>query len=296
MSEKKKIRLSNSALDCYTRCPKSYYFRYIENLKADITSTPLLYGIAIDGALNYILECMRDKKEYSVDEAKRIFVESMESWSHQNRLDFFKSEVPEELKDSYDEGCPDTQEAVWDLIVKRGLSSIDVYVKEIVPQIDEVISIQDKQVITNADGHEFVFVLDFIAKMKDGRTVLMDNKTSSARYTKNSVKDSQQLSLYLDQFPEITHAGYAVLIKNPAKERGVTYQLIIDEIPEETTEASYKKLDDTLNKIAAGEFPCYPKGCGAFGKRCQYEAACKYGDYTGLIPAYEKKKEENDSA
>lgn len=285
----KKIRLSNSALDQYARCPKSYYFRYIENLKADVTNSPLLYGIAIDGALNYILECIKDKKEYSLDEAKRLFVESMKSWSHQNRLSFFKSEVPEELGKDYDEESSDVQEAVWDLIVQRGLSSIEVYCKEIVPQIDEIISIQEKKVITNAEGHQLVFVLDFIAKMKDGRTVLMDNKTSSARYSKNSVKDSQQLSIYLEQYPEIRYAGYCVLIKNPAKERGVTYQLIIDEIPESTTEESYKKLDDTLNKIAAGEFPCNLKGCNAFGKPCEFLLKCKYGDDTGLIPAYVKK-------
>jgi hypothetical protein len=285
----KKIRLSNSALDQYARCPKSYYFRYIENLKADVTNSPLLYGIAIDGALNYILECIKDKKEYSLDEAKRLFVESMKSWSHQNRLSFFKSEVPEELGKDYDEESSDVQEAVWDLIVQRGLSSIEVYCKEIVPQIDEIISIQEKKVITNAEGHQLVFVLDFIAKMKDGRTVLMDNKTASARYSKNSVKDSQQLSIYLEQYPEIRYAGYAVLIKNPAKERGVTYQLIIDEIPEATTEESYKKLDDTLNKIAAGEFPCNLKGCNAFGKPCEFLLKCKYGDDTGLIPAYTKK-------
>lgn len=291
MSEFKKIRLSNSAMDMYIRCPKSYYYRYVENLKADITSTPLLYGIAMDAALNYILESMKDKKPFNVDEAKAVFIKHMENWNHQNRLDFFKSEVPEEIKDIVDEADPDHQEAVWDLIVQRGLNSIDVYIKEIVPQIEEVLVLQEKKVITNAGGHEFVFILDFIAKMKDGRVVLMDNKTASARYSKNSVKDSQQLSLYLDQYPEIEYAGYAVLIKNPEKERGVTYQLIIDKIPEETTAESYEKLDDTLKKIANEEFPCYPKGCGAFGKRCAYENYCKYGIKDGLVPAYEKKED-----
>lgn len=285
----KKIRLSNSAMDLYTRCPKAYYFRYIENLKGDYTATPLLYGIAIDGALNYILESLRDNKEWNVERAKELFITSMESWSHQNRLDFFKSEVPEELKDIVDDVDPDHQEAVWDNIVKRGLASIDVYVTDIIPNFEEIISVQNKGVITNEDGHEFVFVLDFIVKLKDGRTVLMDNKTASARYSKNSVKDSQQLSLYLEQFPDIKYAGYAVLIKNPVKERNIAYQLIVDEIPEETTAASYEKLDTTLKGIAAGEFPCKPKGCGAFGKRCEYEMYCKYGNKEGLIPAYVKK-------
>lgn len=270
-------------MDMYLRCPKSYYFRYVMGYKPDITNTPLLYGIAVDAALNYILESMRDKLPWDVEKAKEIFLEKMQEWDGQNRLDFFKNEVPEDLKDIIDEMDPDHQEAVWENIVKRGLASIDVYANEIIPQFDEVISVQNKGVITNAEGHEFVYVLDFIVKMKDGRVVLMDNKTSSARYPKNKVKKSQQLSLYLEQFPDITYAGYCVLIKNPEKERGLSYQLMIDEIPEETTAESYAKLDDTLNKIAAGEFPCNPKGCFAFGKRCPYEKLCKYDDDEGLI-------------
>lgn len=286
----KKLRLSNSAIDLYERCPKAYFFQYVQGLKADITSTPLLYGIAMDSALNYILESMRDKKDWNTDSAKDIFIKSMESWNHQNRLDFFKSEVPEDLKDIVNEHNPDHQEAVWDLIVQRGLTSIDVYIKEVVSQIDEVLQVQTKGVIENAEGHQFVYVLDFIAKMKDGRVVLMDNKTSSARYPKNKVQKSQQLSLYLEQFPDIAYAGYAVLIKNPEKERGVTYQLLIDTIPEETIAASYKKLDETLNKIANKEFPCNMKSCMAFGKPCVYKNYCMYGDSTGLIDKKVDKK------
>lgn len=285
----KKIRLSNSAMEMYSRCPKSYYYRYVENLKADVTSTPLLYGIAIDHALNYILEAMRDKKEWNVEHAKGLFIESMESWSHQNRLSFFKSELPEEyVGHDIDEEDQDIQEAVWDAIVKRGLASIDVYVREVIPLIDEVLEVQTKGVVENEEGHQFVFVLDFIAKMKDGRTVLMDNKTSSARYPKTKVQKSQQLSLYLEQFPDIKYAGYCVLIKNPAKERGVEFQVMIGEIPEETTAESYAKLDKTLKGIAAGEFPCNFKGCNAFGKSCEFLSLCKYGDSTGLISTKRK--------
>ena len=117
-----------------------------------------------------------------------------------------------------------------------------------------------------------------------------DNKTASAKYKKKAVIESQQLSLYLEQYPHIKLAGYIVLIKNPAKEKGLTHQILIDEIPEETRAAAFKLLDETMTKIKREEFPCNYKSCMAFGKECEYSRACTYNDYTGLIK-HESKKE-----
>lgn len=289
----KKLKLSNSAIDLYEQCGKKYYFKYVEGLTPDITNTPLLFGVAIDASLNYILEAIRDKKEWSKDTAKEIFIDYMQKWDGQNRLDFFKSEVPEELKDVIDEYDPDHQEAVWEFILKRGLACIDVYIQEILPQIDEVISVQNRGEIKNEEGHSFVFVLDFICKLKDGRVVLMDNKTSSAKYPKNKVKTSQQLSLYLEQFPDIKYAGYCVLIKNPEKEKGLAYQILVDEIPEETRKKSFDKLDKTLYDISQGKFEANLKSCRLFNKPCPYEGYCKYGSTEGLIKK-EKKSDAKD--
>lgn len=285
MSENK-IRLSNTQIDLYETCPQKYKFRYKDNLKGDFTSTPLLFGKSIDSALNYILESIRDGKEWSLDNAKELFLANMQEWDAQNRLDFFKSELPAEMQESFDPKDPDTWEVVWDNIVRRGLACLEVYVKEIVPQIKRVVSVQNQGIISNDEGHEFKYVLDFICEMQDGRVVLMDNKTSSAKYPKNSVQKSQQLSLYLEQFPDIKYAGYCVLIKNPEKEKGLTYQVIIDEIPEETRVNSFKKLDETLNKVASNEFPPNFKSCFKFGKPCEYSNLCQFGDKTGLVPAF----------
>lgn len=288
--QKSKFRLSNSSLDLYQQCPRKWAFKYKENLKGDYTSTPLLFGSAIDNALNYILESIRDKKEWSKDNAKELFIACMKTWQGQNKLEFFKNEVPEELKDSIDEDNLEHQEEVWDNITQRGLACLEVYINDVLPLIDEVISVQNKGVVQNEDGDEFTFVVDFVAKLKDGRTVLFDNKTSSAKYPKNRVIKSQQLSLYIEQFPEIKLAGYIVLIKNPAKEKGMTHQILIDEIPEQTRAESFKLLDETMQNIKEEKFPCNTKSCKAFGKDCEYKAACMYGNYEGLIPNYVKKE------
>ena len=132
---KSNYRLSNSALDLYQQCPKKYYFRYKENLKGNFTSTPLLFGSAIDSALNYILESMRDKKPWAIETACTIFYTKMNEWKGQNRLEFFKNEVPEELQDSVNPNNPDHQEAVWQNLCKRGIACLFVYEKEICSQI-----------------------------------------------------------------------------------------------------------------------------------------------------------------
>lgn len=284
------MRISNTKLDLYNQCPRKYKFRYIEKVKGDHTSTPLLYGSAMDEALNFILECMRDGVPYSIEHACSIFSKKMEQWTGQNRLDYFKNEIPDYIINT-DSTDKDIEEAVWQNICKRGINSIFVYEKEILSLIDKVLEVQTKGELKNAEDDTFEFVVDAIVQLKDGRIVLLDNKTSSAKYPKNKVIKSQQLSLYLESYPNIKYAGYAVLIKNPDK-IGCTYQFMVDEIPEETKAASFKLLEETLLNIKQGNFSCNFKGCMAFGKPCEYEKACTYKDYTGLVPTYPEKKTE----
>jgi len=280
----KPFRISNSGLDTYSMCPKKYYFRYIEKVKGDYTATPLLFGSAIDAALNYILESIRDKKEWDRGTAEDIFQTYMNKWDQTQRLEYFKNELPEYEIDP-EESEERIQLRVWNNLCFRGVACLKVYIEEVLPQIEEVLSVQPKFEVVNDDGDVFTGVIDFIAKLKDGRTVLLDNKTASAKYPKNKVVKSQQLSLYADQYPEITHFGYIVLIKNPAKEKGMTHQVIVDQIPEETIAASFKLLDNTMRAIKEEKFPTNYKSCKAFGKTCEYERACSYGDYSGLISA-----------
>jgi len=279
------MRCSNTKIDLYNQCSQKYKFRYIDNLKGNFTSTPLLFGSALDVSLNYILESLRDNKEWTREQAVDVFLTKMNEWTGQNKLEYFSNEVPEELKDIVQPNNPEHQEAIWDHIVKRGIACIDVYIKEVLPQFEKIIEVQTNGSIKNEEGDELVFVVDFIAQMKDGRVVLFDNKSSSSRYAKNKVIKSQQLSLYLEAYPSISLAGYVVLIKNPEKERGVTHQILIDEIPEETKQESFDKLIKVLDNVKAEKFEKNEKSCYAYNKKCEYFSLCKYGDPSGLIPS-----------
>lgn len=284
------MRISNSASDLYNTCSLKYKFKYIDKLKGPQTNTPLLFGVAIDGALNYILESLRDGKVWDKEVAVKIFLDLMDAWDGSNRLEFFKSEAPPELVDIIDHNNKEHQVAVWKNLCERGLKCLDAWIEEILPNIDQVVSVQDKGELLNEEGDQFVFVVDFVAKLKDGRTVLLDNKTSSKRYPKNSVLKSQQLSLYLENFPDLKYAGYCVMIKDPSKERNIRTQLIVDEVPEETKQASFDKIESTLLNIKKEIFEPNNKACYAFGKRCEYWDYCKNNDDSGLIST---EREEN---
>ncbi len=285
-------KVSNSKLDLFETCGRKFKFRYIDNLKGDYTSSALLFGTALDSALNYILQSIKDDQLWFRQRAVEEFDKVIQSWNGENRLDFFKGDVPTHLQDQIDETDPNFQEIVWDEMYKRGLNCIDIYIKEILPLFDSIISVQDKIEIPNQDGDMFVGVVDFIAKLKDGRTVLFDNKSSSSKYPKNKVVKSQQLSLYLENFPEIKYAGYIVLIKNPEREKGLTHQVLIDEIPEETRKDSFDRLEKALYDIKNQKFEMNTKACYKFNKPCEYLAACQYGNYEGLVKAFDKTKKE----
>lgn len=290
------MKISNSKTDLYNLCSLKYKFKYIDKLQADVTNSPLLFGIAIDHALNYILESFRDGKTWTLDKSKEIFIEKMNTWDGTNTLSFFKSEVPEELLTNLDMNSREHQEIVWDNICNRGLACLDAWVEEILPNFKRIVSVQNAGSIKNAEGDEFVFILDFIAELQDGRIVLCDNKTAGAKYAKNSVIESQQLSLYLDTYPELEYAAYCVMIKNPEKVgKKSRTQFIVDKIPEETTAKAYALVEKTLLGIKNEVFEPNLKACFSFGKPCEYERLCKYNDDTDLIPT-KKKEDPNELA
>jgi hypothetical protein len=82
------------------------------------------------------------------------------------------------------------------------------------------------------------------------------------------------------------------LLKDPNKVKGLTHQIIVDQIPEETIAGAFKLLDDTMRKIKNEEFSCNYKACKSFGKICEFEIICQYGNPIGLIKRVDKKEKE----
>lgn len=79
MSDKKVIRISNSAITRYNGCAASYKYHYIDKLRSPIKSSALFFGSAIDAGCNHMLENHERRNDPKLlAEAIQIFNERWE--------------------------------------------------------------------------------------------------------------------------------------------------------------------------------------------------------------------------
>lgn len=230
-------RLSYSARDKYEQCPYKYYLHYVMRYRSELMSSALCFGNALDLALNNLLE--------GKDDYQFIFDSEWRKYDGQlDKIEYYKSDLdttlllPEELL------FPKDRQNFISL-QRKGHKLLDAYREHIFPKIKKVISIQEELTIIgyddegNATEDSIYGKLDLIAMIEnsDGNVVkaLLDNKTTSEPYAKNSVRTKDQLALYANGFEDIKHFGYLTLNKKNFKT-----QILIDEIPEEKKKKYYR--------------------------------------------------------
>ncbi len=283
------MNISHSKVELYTQCPYKYQLSYVEKWSPDKTFTPLLFGSAIDDALNYVLTQTMDGHKPDFQRAIQIFNTKMNAWKGQNELSYFKNEAPEfdpngsgqtfeEIDDQ------EKQFAVFSHLINVGHSMIEVYLLEVLPLFKRIISVQTRRNVPNESGDNLILITDFTAELLDGRVVTFDNKTSSdikKYYGPSSVRKSQQLAIYTE-FEPTRLAGYIALQKKLVDGK-IKWHHVVDEIPTDAADLAFDKVDAALNAIKRQEFPKNEKSCFAYGKKCDYWQACKRGDYSGLV-------------
>jgi len=190
----------------------------------------------------------------------------------------------------------------WLSVRRRGHLIIKEYIDKVYPLIVEVEEIEGEISIQNGEGDEIRGFLDMLCTMEiDGevKRVIVDHKTSSSKYSKNKIQESQQLSLY-DYDREVGFVGYIVAIKKvktpkrgPRKgETHTEIQMMFETIPEETQEGFIADADGILNAIKCGEFPKTENENQCkfmFGRSCSFWKACKENDYSDLYKKPERK-------
>lgn len=117
----------------------------------------------------------------------------------------------------------------WLVLANKGNAMLIAYRDQLLPKFKNIVQVQIpiKLESQGCSGDTVEGVVDFVAELDDGTFAVMDNKTSSVEYTQESVRTSQQLTLYTiilnqlhaeSKFPvEVTRAGYAVIRKKPIK-------------------------------------------------------------------------------
>lgn len=104
----------------------------------------------------------------------------------------------------------------WLCLRRKGLIMLESYQKKVLPQIKEVLTVQQKFEIENSEGDILNGYLDLIVTLQNGDNYLLDNKTSSRLYKYDSPKRSQQLVLYYHAKKEeysLKGVGFVVLYK-----------------------------------------------------------------------------------
>lgn len=270
------MRLSHSAKETYLECGYKYYLHYLMKLRPQGEKSPLIFGDAIDHALNHILE-HRD-----LAKAKKEF-DSKWAIAAKKDVQYSKSDVEDHLVEELEEGL----NKAWHSLQAKAYIMLEEYEVQILPRIKRVIEVQLNRFIDNGTGDQLNIKTDFICEWEDGRIILFDNKTSSMKYEEDSVRTSKQLSTYFEMLKDdykLDACGYIVIPKkiNKKKKPKIDIKIIIDQIPEETIAETFTEYDKVLAGVKAAEFPKNKNACfGKFGK-CVYWDYCHRNDKTGL--------------
>lgn len=241
------LRLSHSQCSKYTQCPQAYKYHYVERIRPSLTPASLLFGSALDSAMNELLKPERNIKP------EDIFLEAFTNAHINNVLTF----IPTNIKLTYAASdldldlldLPDSDkellatlkskkskyglasfskdehifynQSCWDSLKAKGLLMLKAYRDKVVPMFDEILDVQVPISLSNGEDTVTGFV-DVVARVKGHGIVILDNKTSSIEYAEDSVITSPQLSLYMHAlYPayQTRKAGYIVLRKQIKKNR-----------------------------------------------------------------------------
>lgn len=197
-------------MSMYSECPKKYQLHYREYLRPTQEKSALYFGKCLDNSFNKLLE------KGTLEEALELFYDNWRKGLDLN-LQYSKSDYDEDLIAWKDiEGSP------WASLSIKGELIIKAFHDQALPKIKEVVSIQKPISIKNTEGDEVAGILDLIVKWDDGKTYLMDNKSSSVSYTSSSAKESNQLVLYYyvekDNLP-LDGVGFIVVSKKINKNK-----------------------------------------------------------------------------
>ncbi len=229
------IKTSHSQLSLYATCGKKYKLRYIDKLKTKYISSALLFGSALDNALNTLLlsrDLDKSIEDFEKNWAYQTFNGKYISLFDNVAIQYYASDLDINLFDDDDFNklkCDKDVDlsrvtdktwlanANWLSMRRKGLAMLRSYHSEVLPLIREVKAVQHKFELVNGVGDIIVGYVDLIVEWHDGRIILFDNKTTSRPYDSEQAARSQQLLTYFYQLEEqfkLNNVGFITLSKS----------------------------------------------------------------------------------
>jgi len=190
-------KLSFSSVNLYNQCSYCYYLKYIEKIYPKRIKSSLLFGTAIDKALNHLL------LEKNLEAAKQVFIDNWTTGKINYKpvqlegsdlIIYSKSDLDLEFLKHSTKTKP--KDLNWSSLYFKGLLFIKAYYEKVLPRIKNVISIQESISIKNHEGDQIAGNMDIIVEWEDGKRYLLDNKTTTYKYEAKDAQESPQLNLY----------------------------------------------------------------------------------------------------
>jgi hypothetical protein len=280
--------------------PRAYYLHYILKLRRKQLSSALVFGNAIDQALNFLLEQKQASSTPDPEEAKFVF---LANFLKSGDLDLRKKGVVKFSKADLDpwligavEIDDPKHDPAWYSLQQKAHYIIDAYIAQVLPRLQEVIFVQRNIEIKNEDGDVFRGLADFCARYEDGKVYLFDNKTSSVKYAPDATAKSEQLATYYEAMRhdlQLDGVGYVVIPKTVRHQKlpHVPIDIQIGPVDESVIDQTFSNYERVLDGIRLGQFPCTPEKCCKEHWGCDYRQFCESGgkDLSGLEFVKEKK-------
>jgi CRISPR/Cas system-associated exonuclease Cas4 (RecB family) len=246
--------LSWSQCNMYMRCPRSYFFRYVEGMKVPPSS-----ALAVGSSVHKTAEHNNKQKIFSREDvslkvAKEVFSQVWDEMAPS--VDFKEDENPGQLKD-------------------QGVALVDLLMTRVAPRIQPRAA--EEEFILEFSNAEYSFkgIIDVVTEQGE----IVDFKTASRTPSQGDIDQDRQITTYYlghealyGQPPAGAFMDYLVKNKTPKHERFETSR----------TEADTKKLLALIAEISRSIrngffFPnptnnlCNPRWCG-------YWNICKQGE------------------
>jgi len=247
-------KLSHSSVNMFSDCSYKWKLHYQDKLRGNTASAALLFGSAIDKAVeNLVIHKDLNKAkslfhnlwtDQEINGVKTNLQNNPDIVYANNDLD--EELLPESLNEfesAFRTTLSNVKErknqvgfdnlsveekivynsANWEIAKVRGELMLDVVSDSILPKITNVLSTQEKIDLVNADGDSVVGYVDMVASWEgEDVPIVFDFKTSTRAYEEDSVKTSPQLALYVHALSDkykTRKAGFIVLSKQIQKNR-----------------------------------------------------------------------------
>jgi RecB family exonuclease len=242
---------SNSQLEMYKQCPKKYAYCYIEKIKSQQSSIPLVLGKAIHADLEAAYKHVLERGKFDYENLRKYETFEKRFWK-----EFHSSIVPLKLDEKPED------------FIEQGKHLLRQYYDTNANFFSQHVMATEQSLKFKIGQYDFVGIIDRIDKTDRG-LVVIDYKTSSKMPHIQDVQENTQLLLYC----EAVRQNYGELPKKAALHMiKFNHKIEIDVTEEMVEHAVEQALSDILTIRNDLNFERKP---GPLCPWCVYQDICR---------------------